>query len=163
MDRCLSTAQQQPSASLPLWHCHQNGVCSLCAGSYQTFAHLSHSLQVRVGLSLQTEVRVSSTYSHWSDSRPLPFYYFSLKEVYRSSIQVITLIPSACNHRFVPCPLHPHGYWNILPPCSYSHRSGPRLPWDGYIPFLGRSTSHVDGHETPLLWIILMFHGSASS
>ena len=37
---------------------------------------LSHSLQIRVSLGLQTKVCLSKTCSHWSDPRLLPFRHF---------------------------------------------------------------------------------------
>ena len=78
------------------------------ADRYQTFAYLLRSLQIRVGLGPQTEVRWLNTCSHRFNPCPLPFSRFMLKEVYNHSIQVITHIPSVYSHRSVPRLLHPH-------------------------------------------------------
>ena len=155
MDRCLFAAQNK--------HSHQTEVYPLCVGKYQTIAHLSRSLQIKIGLGPRTEVCVPSTCSHRSDPCLLPFCRFPLRGMYSPSIQVVSRILSTCNHRFVPRSLHPHGHRKIHSSCSHDHRFDPCQPWDGYKPFLGCSTSRIDGRETPLLSIILMFDGSASS
>ena len=155
---CLLLSNNPRNCCL-LQHSYQTGVCLLRAASYQTFAHLSRSLQIKVGLSPRTEARMSSTCNYRFDPRPLPFCGFSLKMVYSPSIQVVTRISSACSHRSVPRSLHLHDHENIHPPCSHDQWSNPHPPWDEYTPFLDHFASHIDGHETPFLWITLMFHG----
>ena len=115
------------------------------------------SLQIMVGPNPRIEVHLLSSCSHRPDLHPLPFCHFPLRGLYSPNIQVVTRIPSAFSHRSVPRPLHPHSHRNICPLCSHGHWSKLCPPWDGYTPFLGHSTSHVDGRKTLFLWITLMF------
>ena len=90
-DVCLLLSNN-PRYYCLLRHNHQTGVYLLHASSYQTFAHLSRSLQIGVGLGPQIGVHMLSTCSHRSDPRLQPFCHFLLKGVYSLGIQVVTRI-----------------------------------------------------------------------
>ena len=106
------------------------------ASSYQIVIHLLRSLKIKFGLSLWTEIRVPSTYSHQSIPHLLLFYSFLLNEVYSPSIQVVTWMLSACSHQSVPSLLHSLDHQNTRSLYSRGFLSDPRLPQDRYTPFL---------------------------